>query len=87
MLHFRERKEDSFGRVPVERSHGEVIILPLSDSELLFEVLKRIELVASIEFLIILPMTAFHFPVVPGCERPDQLMLNAKLRQCCFKQG
>lgn len=73
---FVEKRKDSIRRLPVERSHGEVIILPLSDSELFFEIVKRVEFMTCIEFLIILPMTAFHFPVVPGCVRPDQFMLN-----------
>lgn len=42
-LHIRERKKDRFGRAPVERPHGEVIVLPLADSKLPSEVIKGIE--------------------------------------------
>ena len=79
MLHFVERKKDGFGRPPVKGSHREIIVLPLSGSKLLFEVLKGIELMTSIEFLIVLSVTAFYFAVVPGCIRADQLVLNTKL--------
>ena len=45
MMSYRlwERKEDSFGGLPVERPHGEVVILPLSDSQLFLKILKGIE--------------------------------------------
>ena len=68
MMSYRlwERKEDSFGGLPVERPHGEVVILPLSDSQLFLKILKGIEGVAGIEFFIVLSMTALHFPVVSG---------------------
>ena len=45
MMSYRlwERKEDSFGGLPVERPHGEVVILSLSDSQLFLKTLKGIE--------------------------------------------
>ncbi len=45
MMSYRlwERKENSFGGLPVERPHGEVVILSLSDSQLFLKILKGIE--------------------------------------------
>ena len=87
VLHIGIRKKDVFGRLPVEWSHREVVVLTLSDSQLLFEIFKRIELPHSIELLIILSVTALHLAVVPGRKRPDQLMPDSQLLQCAFKQG
>lgn len=81
------RKEDRFGGVPVERSHGEIVILSLSDSQLLLKISKGIKGVAGIEFLVVLSMAAFNFTVVPRGIRPNQLMPNAKLFQSSLKEG
>lgn len=40
-----------------------------------------------IETLIVLPVTAFHFPVVPRGKGPDQLMLDAVLLQVHLEEG
>ena len=58
------KKRGQLWGLPVERPHGEVVILPLSDSQLFLKILKGIEGVAGIEFFIVLSMTALHFPVV-----------------------
>ena len=71
------RKEDSIGRVPVERPHGEIVILPLPDSQLLLKICEGIKGVTGIEFLIVLSMAAFNFTVVPRGIRLNQLMPNA----------
>ena len=97
-----ERKEDSFGGLPVERPHGEVVILSLSDSQLFLKILKGIEGmavmvvsrvmrkiiegVAGIEFFIVLSMTALHFPVVSGGVGLNELMPDAELLQGGFKE-
>ena len=81
-----ERKEDSFGGLPVERPHGEVVILPLSDSQLFLKILKGIEGVAGIEFFIVLSMTALHFSVVSGGVGLNELMPDAELLQGGFKE-
>lgn len=88
MMSYRlwERKEDSFGGLPVERPHGEVVILPLSDSQLFLKILKGIEGVAGIESFIVLSMTALHFPVVPGGVGLNELMPDAELLQGGFKE-
>ena len=51
MMSYRlwERKENSFGGLPVERPHGEVVILSLSDSQLFLKILKGIEGMAVME--------------------------------------
>ena len=76
---------NSLREPPVERSHGEAVILALSDSQLLFEVLERIELPHSIELLIVLPVAALYLAVVSGRKRPDQLVPDPQLLQCAFK--
>ena len=53
VLHIRESRKDSFGGHPVERPHGEIIILPLPDSELPGEVIEGIESMAGVEFFIV----------------------------------
>ena len=55
-LHIRKRKKDIARRLPVERTHGEIIILPLTDGKLFYKIVKRIEPVRSIEFLVIFSM-------------------------------
>ena len=71
MLHIRGSKEDRFRGLPVERSHGEVIVVSLPDSELFFKVSKAVELVTSVEFFIVLSVTAFYLAVMSGRIRPD----------------
>ena len=63
----------------------EVCALALSDGELFLEIIKGIELMHSIEFLIILSVTALDLTVVSWCERSDQLMPDPQLLQCAFK--
>ena len=49
VLHIWKRKKDSFGGLPVERPHGEIVVLSLPNSKLLGKVLKGIERVAGIK--------------------------------------
>ena len=42
MLQSRKKK-DIARRLPVERTHGEIIILPLTDSKLFHKIIKRIQ--------------------------------------------
>lgn len=60
------------------------IVVPL---ELLLEVLEAVKGVCGIEPFIVLPVTSFHLPVVPGCVWPDQLMLYPMCSQMFLKQG
>ena len=80
MLSYRlwERKEDSFGGLPVERPHGEVVILPLSDSQLFLKILKGIESMGGIKTFIILAVAAFHFSVMAWCKGSNQFMLDSQ---------
>ena len=86
VLHIGERKKDSFGRLPVERPHGEIVVLPLPNSKLLGKVIKGIECVAGIEFFIIFPVAAFHLAVMPWRKWLDLLVADAHLRQCFLKK-
>ena len=45
-----------FRGIPIERSHREVVILTLPNSELFLKVCEVEEFMASIEFLIVLPV-------------------------------
>ena len=81
------RKEDRFGGVPVERSHGEIVILPSSDRQLLLKISKGIKGVTGIEFLIVLSMATLNLTVVPRGIRLNQLMPDAKLFQSNLKKG
>ena len=74
-----------FRRLPVERPHGEVVVLTLSDSKLFLKIRKIIELMASIKFLIIFSMAAFYFAIVSGCVWLDQFVPDAELREGVFK--
>ena len=65
----RERKESLFRRTPAERTHREVIILSIPDSQLLPEVLERKELVGSVEVFVVFTMAALDFPVMSWCVR------------------
>ena len=71
VLHLWERRKNVFWGFPVERSHRKVVILALSDSELLFKVSKAIELVASIKLFIVLSVATFYLTIVLGRIRTD----------------
>ena len=86
VLQISERKKGIFRRLPVERSHGKIIVLPLTDSELLCEVFEGIEGVASIELFVVLAVTALNLSIVSGGERPDFFVPDAKLRQSLLKE-
>ena len=86
VLHYGERKKDVFRGVPVERSHREGIVLPLPDSKQLFEVSERIEGVASVEFFVILRVTAFHLPVMAWGICANLLVPDTELREGFLKE-
>ena len=74
VLHFSKRIKHRFRRLPVERSHWEIIILPLPYSELFFKVGKGIKLVGSIEFFVIFAVAALHLAIVSWGKRANQLV-------------
>ena len=87
VLHRRESGMDLSGRAPVEGSHGEMIVGTLSNSQLVFEVLKGKEPMGSVELLIVFSMTTLYFAVVPGRIGFDQPMPDPQPFQFCFKSS
>ena len=85
MLHIEKRKKNMFRRVPVEWSHGEVVILSLPGGKLLFEVGKGVKLMAGVELLVVLSVTAFYLAIMSGRVRPNQLVPDAELIQGSFE--
>lgn len=74
--------------LPSQRPHREIVIVPVViDHKLSGKVLKGVEGMGGIETLIVLPVAAFHFPVVPWSKGPDQFMPIAMLRQVCLEKG
>ncbi len=86
MLQIRKSEKGSIGRFPVEWSHGEVVVISLSDSKPILEIREAIELAAGIEFLVVFSVTAFYFAIVSGRVWTDQLVVDAELIQCLLKQ-
>ena len=87
VLHSGERKKDGIGRLPVERAHGEIVVLSLPNSKLLFEVCKGIKTAARIETLLVLAVAALYLAIVSRGVRPDELMTDAKLLRGRLEQG
>ena len=73
--------------MPIKRTHREIVVLVLPNGKLLFEVIKGVELVASIELLVVFSVAAFHLAVVPGRKRFDLFVADAELRQCFLEEG
>lgn len=57
VLHIRKSEQDVFRRAPIERTHREIVVLTLTNSQFLFEIVKGIEFVGSIEFFIVPAVT------------------------------
>ena len=70
----------------MKRPHWEVVGTTIMDSKLLFEVCKGIKTAAGIEALLVLTVAALYLSVVPGSIRADELMTDAELLRCHFKQ-
>ena len=58
----------------------------MMNGELLCKVIQRVEVMARIEALVILTVAALDFAVVPRHIRADQLVPDAQLGGCLFKQ-
>ena len=54
-------------RRPLVKSRIENCYTLFPYGKLRFEILKRIDAVRSIKFLIVFAVTAFCFPIMPGC--------------------
>ena len=63
-----------------------MVVCSLTNCELLFEILERVEAVGSVEFLVILSVTTLNFAVMSWCIRLNQLVPNTELRQCVLKE-
>ena len=81
-----KKKKDGFREFPVERSHGEIVILSLPDGELLGKIIEEIESVAGIELFIVFSVAAFHLAIMPQCKGANLLVPDAELRQCLLKE-
>ena len=62
----------------LQRSHGFVIVPDNMSSQLLVQIQNTPECFPIIEIPLVISMTAFYFPIVPGCPRRNQHMLYAK---------
>ena len=63
-----------------------MVVSAFTDGELLFEIIKGIETVRSIEFLIVFSMRSLDLAVVSRRENTDQFVPDAKLAQRLFKE-
>ena len=64
--------------LPSKRTHGEVVVIPVVIYlQLSAEILKGIKGMDGIKPLIVLPVAAFHLPIVSRCVRPYQLVEDA----------
>ena len=74
--------------MPAQRTHGKTVVVPLVVKlQLLAEILKGIEPVGGIEPLVVFPVAALHFPIVPWRKRADQLVPDPQLFQTHLKNG
>ena len=60
--------------------------MALASGELLFEVIKGVELVYSIKLFIVFAMTAFYFAVVLGCVRLDSFVTDGCVCHAVFER-
>ena len=66
--------------ISIQRSHRKLIVVSaVIDLKLSGKVLKGIKGMGCIKTLMILAVAAFHFPVMPGCERTDQFVADPLL--------
>ena len=67
-------------RAPVSKCTHGLPIAPIQMlPELLIQVIQTVKLFPVIEIPLVVPMTAFHLAIVPGCSGRDQNMLNTRL--------
>ena len=76
---FPKENRTALGDCQLSGRMGEVVVLSLPDGELFLEVREGIELVRSIELLVVLAVTALDLAIVPRRERPDQFMADPEL--------
>ena len=85
MLQSRERIEGLFGRAPVERAHGEIVVFFIPNSKLLLIVGEGKEPVRGVEVFVVFAVTALDLAVVTRRKRFDSFMLNTKGFQSLLK--
>ena len=88
MICYKEEKRDkaSKGGEPVERTHGEIVVLALPEGKLRREVGEREEPVRSVEFLIVFAVTALNLAVVAGSVRPYEFVLDTEFGKGFLKE-
>ena len=82
----REANKTCLGERQRERTHGEIVVSPFTDSKLGFEIIKAIETVRSIEFFVIFTVAALHFAIVTWGVWTDELVTDTKLFQFQLKE-
>ena len=87
VLHRVKSSKSQLRREPFEGTHRKVVVISLSDSELRCEISEGIELVGSVEFLIVFAVTALNFAVMPGRIRADEFVPDAELGKCFLKES
>ena len=68
------------------RTHREIVISSFPHGKLLFEVIKRIEAVQSVELFVVLAVAAFHFAVMPRSIRSYEFVADAQFLQGLLKE-
>ena len=79
MLHIGKVGKDLSRHLPVEGTHGEMVVGTLTNSELLFEIIKGIEAVRGIKLLVIFAVRALNLTIVSRCADTNQLVPNSEL--------
>ena len=75
-----------FRGMPIQRSHGESIILSVVYGKLIFEIIKGIEFVGCVKVFVILSVGTFNLAVMPRRIRADQLVPYPQLFEASLKQ-
>lgn len=57
------------------------------DSKLFGKIVQRVEAVAGVKALLVLPVTALYFSIVSGCIRADEFVADTQLSSSGFKQS
>ena len=85
-LQIWERKKDIIRGLPVERTHGKIIILPLTNGKLLHKIIKGIKTMRGIELFVVFSVAAFNFAVMSWCKRFNLLMSDTELIKRFLKE-
>ena len=72
--------------MPIQRAHGEVVVVSEMNGKLLFEILKGMEAVRRIEVFVVLSVRTFHLAVVPRRVGADELVPYPQLFEARLKE-